>query len=703
MAYVQNERGVYPAIGKAIFTDTEAFFKWYLEDGGYGWLREGDNFKELIHERQLLFTDMVPNHHNMYCNSSATNSDIKFYSDKLRKIDSYIKKFGGKYDVLLHESKLTVIQFGEHRYMVPAHFLAVMMYPNHSEKTLAELNRTLISGEVPSRPEELSTKDSLSVVSVNAEIEQQKQLIAIEEEKIKEIQEEQERKIAAIKEEARLAMQKIERMKLGLQVTVEDLKTKIFMLESIIYSVECYIGDTVDFIQLRKGKNAPIEDPLVVQQKLRYLDEDLPIMISLYGFNFDGSKLFEEALTHRDDMVEYFCPGDKSMSFVRVSKTGSVLRANEYGMLDEYEMYHGKTIGILLRNGENLYFGWTDEAKIILPDGNVFYTPKVIEIDPEDASCQSEEVQYPSSKYSNDQIEAMTPEEKKELEDNDQIAYHTHQRGFEKRKVLAKAYIFAIIQGLLDNTELVKIPEKVQLLKRNSVGSRYLVFSNADGWLEDNRYGDFSEILKRYEDNHKEGDIILATIGMSDGRYSSLNQTHCFERSIDGSSRTHDCHVRDGEFHKINLVKTHRANAWRSCDRLSYFISLEKEWSESHARSNFEIDQDEFINMTFLNSEWLHYAILNKKIGRFVINARVVDYAHAVRYLKLAYEYLQKREVEERLMICEYITDLPEKYPVWMVSLSEWKEEHGVRKITPYQAKRFAKWIKDKTKMEEKV
>jgi hypothetical protein len=696
MSYGQKERGIYPAVGKAVFTDTDAYFKWYLEDGGYGWLREGDNFKDLIHERQSLFTDMVQNYHSMYCNSSASDRDIKFYSDKLRKIDGYIEKFGGKYDVLLHEPVLSVIQFGEQRYMIPSRFLTVMLYPDYNEKALAELNRALISGgqtDTQPQPEALSAMGSLSVAEVNTEIERQKQLIAAEEEKINALKEEQERKIAAIKEEARLAMQKIERMKLGLQATVEDLKTKIFMLESVIYSVECYLGDTVDFIRLRKGEDAPVEAPLVVHQKLRYLDEDLPIMASLYGFSFEDSKLFEEALMHRDDMVEYFCPGDKCMSFVRVSKTGNVLRMNEYGMLDEYEMLHGKTIGILLRNGENLYFGWTDEAKIILPDGNVFYTPKTVEIDPEDTSSRPEEVQYPSSKYSNDQIEAMTSEEKKELEDNDQIAYHMHQRGLEKRKILAKAYIFAIIQGLLDNTELVKIPEKVHLLKRNSAGSRYIIFSNADGWLEDNRYGDFSEILKRYESNHKEGDVILSTIRMSDGQYNSLDRTCRFERSIDGSARTHDCSVRDGEFHKINLVKEYDANTWRSHSKTSYFISLEKEWSEAHARSNFEIDCDEFINMTFLNSEWLHYAILNKKIGRFVINSRVVDYAHAVRYLKLAYEYLQKRETEEQAMICEHVSDLQEKYPAWMVALSEWKEEHNVRRITPYQAKRFAKWL----------
>ncbi len=64
----------------------------------------------------------------------------------------------------------------------------------------------------------------------------------------------------------------------------------------------------------------------------------------------------------------------------------------------------------------------------------------------------------------------------------------------------------------------------------------------------------------------------------------------------------------------------------------------------------------------------------------------------------LAYEYLKQREVEELAMINEHISELAESLPAWMVSLSDWKESHGVRKLTPYQAKRFAKWLHENKK-----
>ncbi len=513
---------------------------------------------------------------------------------------------------------------------------------------------------------------------------------------------ETERKIQAIRAEAREAMQRIERMKLGLQVSIEELTTKVFMLESVIYSVECYLGDTVDFVQLRNGKDASDDTPLVIHQKLRYLDEDLPILLSIYGFHFERSELFEEALKNREDLVEYFCPGDKSMSFVRVSKTATSFGRNAHDMLAEYDMYHGKTVGILLRNGENLYFGWTDEAKVILPDGNVFYTPQVVAIDPEDTAPRPEEIKYPSSRYSEQEIAAMSQDEQKELSDRDQIAYHEHQRGFEKRKIMAKIYIFAIIQGLLDKGDMVRIPEKVKLLHKNPAGSQYLIFSSADGWIEDNRYGNFSDILSRFEKNHKAGDVILSTIYLSDGHSQPYDRGVSFNRSSDGSSRTHDCSIDDGEFHRINLVREHDAEKWPYRGGVSYYISLIKAYSFADARSNFKIKEDEFINMTFLNSEWLHYAILNKKLGHFTIYGSTVSYAHAVRYLKLAYEHLKRRETEEAALISEHLPDLIEEFPVWMVSLSDWKEQHGVRRITPYQAKRFAKWLQT-DKKEDKI
>ena len=35
-------------------------------------------------------------------------------------------------------------------------------------------------------------------------------------------------------------------------------------------------GLTVDFMNIHKGANAPVNQPIIIHQKLIYLDEDLP-------------------------------------------------------------------------------------------------------------------------------------------------------------------------------------------------------------------------------------------------------------------------------------------------------------------------------------------------------------------------------------------------------------------------------------------
>ena len=53
-------------------------------------------------------------------------------------------------------------------------------------------------------------------------------------------------------------------------------------------------------------------------------------------------------------------------------------------MLSEYELLHGNTIAILIRDGENLYIGWTDDDKVQVKDENMFLKPETKEIANED-------------------------------------------------------------------------------------------------------------------------------------------------------------------------------------------------------------------------------------------------------------------------------------------------------------------------------
>lgn len=132
-----------------------------------------------------------------------------------------------------------------------------------------------------------------------------------------------------------------------------------------------------------------------------------------------------------------------------------------------------------------------------------------------------------------------------------------------------------------------------------------------------------------------------------------------------------------------------------------YYISEEKSdcaatWDSSKkmARANMEVFKDEFLNLTYLDSVRIRYAITNRKLGGWKIGRKEVDYAKAIKYLNVALSYVLNRE-EEKNMLLEHMDVLPEN---WQVTLTEWRHENSYHKLTPARAKSFVGLLKDKTK-----
>ena len=108
--------------------------------------------------------------------------------------------------------------------------------------------------------------------------------------------------------------------------------------------------------------------------------------------------------------------------------------------------------------------------------------------------------------------------------------------------------------------------------------------------------------------------------------------------------------------------------------------------------NNMEIEEGEYLNLTYLNSVYVLYAIQNRKIGGWRIGGKVMDYANSIQYLNIALEYLRKREKEEEKMLEKYMA----LYLEWQMDVSEWRLEHGYHRLTDTRAKRFAKDIAEK-------
>ena len=129
------------------------------------------------------------------------------------------------------------------------------------------------------------------------------------------------------------------------------------------------------------------------------------------------------------------------------------------------------------------------------------------------------------------------------------------------------------------------------------------------------------------------------------------------------------------------------------------YISCVKEYCRGQydstvkkARANLEVFSDEYINLTFLNSVWVAYAISHQNIGTIQAGNKDIDsYAHLIKYLQKALDFLKKREEEEAELLGAYI-DVG-ACPEWPVYLSEWKFGQGIHAVNKRNARKAAGYI----------
>lgn len=686
------------AIGKAKFKDFEQFSAWAKSDGKCWPFKENvlqhvwDNHRNKYDEiKQIALNLFEENEWERFWNAPS-NNERKI--TELHKLVTFSEEYGVPFELLYSNEVYTVIRFGKKSFLVPSESLILEFHTDYSDHTLLELKQ--IQGAIGTT--QLAViEGSLTVTSVKENIEEKQEEINILQNQKKELYQEYRNELDRIQRELKETYDKkteiLNEMKQKMETEMENLKNQLFLLNTEIYAIQCFMGETISFTKLKGGKQASVEEPVVLYQKIRYLDEELARMISLYDVEESDVGLFEQYLTSCEYAADHFAPGPKSINLIRLTRTETGFTKHEQfeNMLMEYDIYHGGMIGILVRNGENLYIGWTDADMINIKDENIFYAPKKAEY------AASDGYEKPNS--------------------------------VSKEEVASRYFIFAILQGLIHQGTIMKLPEEEQFLKG---GGKYIIFSMADGYLEDNRFGLFADIMDRCNTNIQKGDYILCILTLS-AKQPKINWTYSNDRGRGEKNRTHDVNTRNNTIYQINLVESEE-DYWveykypaihmekdtpdkylqgyasgrlkdirlsedcidiKECNgtKYHYFVSLKKQYSyQSSSRANFEIFTDEFINLTFLNSVWLTYAIQNRKVGKWRLGGETVSYAYSVRYLNKALEFVKKREMEEGKLIGQFIK-LPNE---WQVLLSEWKLEKNVHTITEYQAKRFAKHCTEK-------
>lgn len=746
------------SIGKLKIKNTEELQKWLSSDDSTYFFKGNWSKQHSLWEKakeKIGFYELqteIP-----YLHKALDNMDSSWRKNELIEIATYYETIGQQFHLIYNDPRFVIFEGAKYLYILPTYLCDITLYEDYSNKTLAAL-KSIGNEQLSLSPALLNDTSMNDIVnkidSKKTEIEEKEKELAElkkkQEAELEEFKRMLDKKYADAKELMQKKMDELNEVK-------EQLEKQMFVLESEIYAIRCYTGEVVDFVKLTDGKKADITEPLVVYQKIRYLDEELGKALAIYDFDGDDTKYFEDIIKNRSDLQELFIPGEKSVALIQISKSGKGYGANQFiaNMLDEYEKYHGKTIAILVKNGENVYIGWTDEEKIKINDDNVFFVPK--------ADSVADESQKSSS-------------------------------GKER---LSRYFIFTLLQGICDSRSLIELPEKINV----TVPSPHIIYSSADGWIENDKYGTFQDIIEHTNAPLKKGDYVLTVqqITRDDynaftGKYSRYDRYNN-DRGRGEKNRTHDVSLRNCMVYPINLIdniKTYQLYMlkypaiakerivsissdgtckWYTYDKEllqgpphlvenrsfeiengkeygktsiekkygsvdDYFKSIysrediiitqqkigencnnayqmiyhhcelifEKEkafiscaknpnWETGKsANANFEIMKDEYLNLTYLNSIYVKYAITNRKIGVWYIGGTKVDYAYSLKYLNKALQYLEEREVEEAQLLEKYMT----LYNDWQVDLSEWRLKHGYHSLTDTRAKAFAKAHKEK-------
>ena len=414
------------------------------------------------------------------------------------------------------------------------------------------------------------------------------------------------------------------KMMAELQSKIQLYEHELLVMRSDLTAFEYRNGLTVNFMNIHKGANAPINQPIIIHQKLIYLDEDLPRLTDLYDVN-SGS--LEVAIKNSPALLEHICPTSKGITFLKMRNSTGYFELDNT-VMEFVQNVMPNEVGVLIRNGENTWFTWLDSQDISLSTDS--FTSK--------SSDEKTSVSLLQSRY----------------------------------------YLFNLIMGLIERNEILQLDH----VPTNMFADPSIIWSSADSQITDSTYVELGKIISILNRYSKTDDPIYVLNSFKDNaKYTGRYGGGTTERGRGDNALTDNTRVDKG----LNKIK--------GIDYLSdftyrFYVGGEKFnwWSENSKISpSLYIEEDEFINLKFLTSSLIDYYIHTKRIGKISNSGCYVDYSHMLPILFGIKKALEQQEKVDRLHIVaqDYNLNL----------LTSFKILHDVRVITPYQAKRYSKWV----------
>lgn len=418
------------------------------------------------------------------------------------------------------------------------------------------------------------------------------------------------------------------KMMAELQEKIKLYEHDLLIMRSDLTAFEYRNGLTVNFMNIHKGANAPIQQPIIIHQKLIYLDEDLPRLKDLYD---EHAGSLEVAIKHSPALLEHICPTSKGITFLKMRNSAGSFELNNT-VMEFVRNTMPNEVGVLIRNGENTWLTWLDSQDIYLSEDS--FTSK--------SSDEETSLSLVQSRY----------------------------------------YLFNLIMGLIERNEILQLDH----IPTNMFSDPGIIWSNADSQITDSTYVELGEIIPILNQYSKTDDPIYVLNSFTDSAtYTGRYGPGTTERGRGDNALTDNTSVNKG-LNKIKGIDYFSNFTYR------FYVGGEKtvwlsHWDDNKGKisPSLYIENDEFINLKFINSNLINYYIHTKRIGKVSNSGRYVDYSHMLPILFEMKKVLEEQEKVDRLHIVAQDYDLN--------LLTSFKILHDVRVVTPYQAKRYSKWV----------
>ena len=637
---------------------------------------------EKIADKSIVYYDSILVPDNYYDTAEECFELSNTIAEKVKKGLLHYKSINQKSEVVFLNEEFVVFNYSASNYVViPRRYAEIDFVKDFSSLPKSQIIN-MIKSETSGNY--LQLKDDKSRKELNNDLLNAKNELEMAEKKAKEELEKFQEEIRKKEMELR---EKQEAMLSELRQKVEDMKDSIFVLEMNIFALRSFLGDTFSISHVVKGKNAEDNRPLIIYQKFRYMDEDLSRLTVNSEFSTAKKGIIDLFTTYKDIFINEFCPEEKCITFFKASRDNKFFEySSKEDIIDELEYYHGNQIGMIIRNGENIYLSFIDE-EITLQD-NLFVTKGV----------ENQEVSINI--------------------DNVKI------RDKELKPVFSRKLIFIILQTLLKNTNIFSSLKNEILLESDKI-----VFSSADNNIVYNKYPTFKEVFKE-EKNIKIWDEIFILDRHAGSKYErnywGYGSDYESHRSRGYENRARDAEIPDG-VQRINFIEDEIEGYYKIVkeNSIEYFIRVNKDdfdklpedlRKESHTikyfvsckrdiedwmrprdwfgnikttrvnNVNLRIYNDEFMSIMWINSNYVQQWIDTKD----VIDKNYVYYINKLKELR---DYLKDKEIKEFDLINK-ITKF-EINPDNLDTLLKFKKEKQIRNFTEFQAKRFIKWLKN--------